>query len=83
VILTDAQKQQADALGLTYIELTVALKTHIPLETYARHKRELQAERAAWDAKMAEFAGAVSDGLEGAYKGGRGVALPPLEEESG
>ena len=63
--------------------MTVALRTRIAPETYAKHKAELQAERDAWDAKMEEFTGAATDGLEHAYRGGRGVALPPLDEESG
>jgi hypothetical protein len=32
--------------------MTVALRTRIAPETYAKHKAELQAERDAWDAKM-------------------------------
>ncbi len=52
MILTDEQKEQAKALGLTFTELTVALRTHVAPETYARHKAELQAERDAWDAKL-------------------------------
>lgn len=52
MILTDEQREQAKALGLTYTEMTVALKTRIPPETYAERKRELLAERDAWEAKM-------------------------------
>jgi len=59
--------------------MTVALRTRIAPETYAKHKAELQAERDPWDAKMEEFAGAVGDGLEHAYRGGRGAGLPPDE----
>ncbi|HEX7613009.1 MAG TPA: hypothetical protein VF371_09555, partial [Candidatus Limnocylindrales bacterium] len=43
---------EADRLRLTYTEMTVALRTRIAPETYAKHKAELQAERDAWDAKM-------------------------------
>lgn len=53
MILSNEQKAAADKLGLTYTEMTVALKTRIPPETYAERKRELLAEREAWEAKMA------------------------------
>ena len=46
--------------GLTYAEMAVALKTRIPPETCAERKRELLAERDAWEAKVA-LAGALSE----------------------
>jgi hypothetical protein len=54
MMLTDEQRQEADRLLLTYTEYTVALRTHIPPETYAKHKKALQADRAAFDAKVAD-----------------------------
>ncbi len=57
MMLTDEQKAQADKLGLTYTEMSVALKTRIPPETYAERKRELLAERDEWEAKMAQVDG--------------------------
>ena len=53
--LTDEQKRQAAELALTHTEMAVALKTRIPAETYARHKRELLAERDEWEAKVARL----------------------------
>jgi hypothetical protein len=81
MILTDANKAQAKALGLTFTEMHVALTTHVAPETYAKHKAEMQAERDAWDAKMDEFAGVAAERLEHA-RGlpHRGVGLPPIDE---
>jgi hypothetical protein len=72
--LTEEQKQEADRLLLTYTEYTVALKTHIQPETYAKHKREMQADRDAWDAKMETMGAALTDHLRYAV---RRVELPP------
>ncbi|HEY5387452.1 MAG TPA: hypothetical protein VIL79_06065 [Thermoleophilia bacterium] len=83
MILTDEDKVQAKELGLTQEEVRIAKATRIPLERYAFHKRELQAGRAADDAMMQRFSDAAGEGLETAYRGGRGVVLPPLDEESG
>jgi hypothetical protein len=80
VPLTDEDKALAKTLGLTLEEVRIAKATRIPLERYAFHKRELQAGRDADDAMMERFSGAVGEGLEHAYRGGRGVALPPAEE---
>lgn len=52
MILTDDQKQQAKDLGLTVTEARFAIATRIPLDRYAFHKRELQAGRDAWEAKL-------------------------------
>jgi hypothetical protein len=57
MMLTDEQKSQADKLGLTYMEMAVAIKTRIPPETYAERKRELLAERDEWEAKMEQVDG--------------------------
>ncbi len=53
MILTEEQKAVADRLLLTYTEMSIAVRTHIAPETYAGHKRELLAERDAWETKMA------------------------------
>lgn len=58
-MLTEKQKQEADRLRLTYTEMTVALKTGIAPERYAARKAEMQAERDAWDAKVAEVGAAM------------------------
>ena len=63
MILSDEDKATAETLGLTYTEMTVALRTHVEPERYALRKREYEAERDAWDAKMEEFAGAVTSRL--------------------
>jgi hypothetical protein len=78
-MLTDEEKVEAVALGLTYTEMNVALRTRIAPETYAARKRELQAERDAWDAKMQQLAEAVTDRLQYAVRG-RGQPLPPAED---
>lgn len=52
MILTDEQKAEADRLLLTYTEMSVALKTRIPPETYAQSKQEILAQRDEWEAKM-------------------------------
>lgn len=80
--LTDDDKAQAKALGLTHDEVRIAKATRIPLERYAFHKRELQAGRDADDAMMQRFSDAAGEGLETAYRGGRGAELPPLEEDA-
>jgi hypothetical protein len=54
MMLTDADKRQADELGLTYTEMSVALETRVPPETYAERKRGLLTERDAWEAKMTQ-----------------------------
>jgi hypothetical protein len=48
----DTLKQSRIILLLTYTEMTVALRTRIAPETYALRKRELQAQRDEWEAKM-------------------------------
>jgi hypothetical protein len=83
VPLTDEDKAAGKELGLTLDEMRMAKATHIAPERYAFHKRELQAGRDADDAMMQRFSDAAGEGLEHAYRGGRGVALPPLDEESG
>lgn len=65
MILTDEQKREAEALGLTYTEMTVTLRTRIAPETYARHKIEMKAARDAWDAKMQGLADYAADRLPG------------------
>jgi|GEM_PF-6306863 len=80
-MLTDEDKALAKELGLTHEEVRIAKAVRIPLDRYAFHKRELQAGRDADDAMMQRFSDAAGAGLEHAYRGGRGVALPPLEEE--
>lgn len=80
--LSEEQTQQAKDLGLTVAEARFAIATCIPLDRYAFHKRELQAGRDAEDAMMQRFSDAAGAGLEHAYRGGRGVALPPLEEDA-
>jgi hypothetical protein len=62
MMLTDEQKRQADELGLTYTEMSVALKTRIQPETYAQRKLELLSERDAWDAKVAAIDGGLHKG---------------------
>jgi hypothetical protein len=79
MILTDEEKEQAKTLGLTYTELTVALRTHIAPETYARHKADLLRERAAWDAKMEELASAVTERLPPERRPGAVVSPPESE----
>lgn len=79
MILTDDQKEQAKALGLIFTELSVALRTRIAPETYAKHKQEMQAERDAWDAKMEDFAAAVTESLRHAVRRPGGVGLSPEE----
>ena len=78
--LTDEDKAQAKELGLTHEEMRFAKATHIAPSRYAFHKRELQAGRDADDAMMQRFSDGAAEGLEHAYRGGRGVALPPAEE---
>jgi len=56
-MLTEDQKAQAEALGLTFTEMHVALSTRIAPETYAERKRELLAERDAWEARMTQADG--------------------------
>jgi len=62
VILSDEDKAQADALLLTYTEMSIALKTHIAPEVYAKRKAEQQAGRAEWIAKAEAAAGAPQKG---------------------
>ena len=70
MILTNVQQKQAEELGLTSQEMMVALKTGILPEKYAAHKKELSADRDAWDGRMA-----AADYLFGeAEKNARGVA---------
>jgi len=57
--LTDEQKAEADQLLLTYTEMSVALKTRIPPETYAQRKQELLAERDAWEARLSGMSNAM------------------------
>ena len=59
MLLTDEQKSQAKTLGLTYTEMTVALRTRIPPETYAHRKQELLVERDAWEAKLSGMSDAM------------------------
>jgi hypothetical protein len=59
VILTDDQKTQADRLLLTYTEMSVALRTRIAPDVYAKHKQELLAERDAWEAKLSGMSDAM------------------------
>jgi len=40
--------------SLTYTEMSVALETRVPPETYAERKRGLLTERDAWEAKMTQ-----------------------------
>ncbi len=53
--LSDADKATAERLKLTYTEMSVVVATRIDPETYARHKQEIAADRAAWEAKLAEL----------------------------
>ena len=39
--------------------MSVALRTRMSPETYARHKQELLAERDAWDAKLSGMSDAM------------------------
>ena len=78
--LTDEDKAAGKALGLTLEEVRIAKAVRIPLERYAYHKAELQAGRDADDAAMQRFSDAAGEGLEHAYRGGRGAQLPPAEE---
>ena len=70
MILTDVQQKQAEELGLSAQEMMVALKTRIPPEKYAAHKKELSAERDAWAGRMA----AADYFFDEAEKNARGVA---------
>jgi len=81
VILTDDDKAQAKELGLTQEELRFAKAAHVAPERYAFHKAAIQAGRDAENALMSDFAEAVGEGLETAYRGGRGAGLPPLEKD--
>src|SRR5450756_2124991 len=73
VPLTDEDKTQAKELGLTHEEARIAMAVRIPLARYAFHKHELQAGRDAETAMMEDFSDAAGEGLEHAYRGGRGV----------
>lgn len=77
--LTDEQMRQADLLLLTYTEMSVALRTNIAPETYARHKQEMQAERDAWDAQLE---GAGDAMLKRARSWPRGRGRRPWPEEA-
>lgn len=79
MILTDEDKAQAKALGLTLEEVRIAKATRIPLERYAFHKGELQAGRDAEDALMSRFTDAVTEGLTHAYRPPGWAGLPPEE----
>lgn len=59
---------EADRLRLTYTEMTVALRTHVEPERYALRKREYEAERDAWDAKMEAMGAALTDRLPRAVR---------------
>ena len=59
MLLSEEQKAQAKTLGLTFTEITVALRTRIPPETYAANKREIMAERDAWEEKTAAMSDAM------------------------
>ena len=78
-MLTDDEKAQADTLKLTYTEMTVALRTRIAPETYAKHKAEMQAERDAWDARVAGVGEAML-GRAANWPKGRGAR--PFPEET-
>lgn len=78
---TDEQRQQARDLGLTFTEMDVALKTHIAPETYAAHKREMQAERDAWDAKVEAVGATMTDHPRCAVR--RPVEEQPPSEDGG
>ncbi|MBN1460966.1 MAG: hypothetical protein JXA57_15650 [Armatimonadetes bacterium] len=54
-MLTESQRREADDLGLTYTEMTVALSTHVAPEVYARHKAEIRAKREAWERQLADL----------------------------
>ena len=79
-MLTDDQKEQAKTLGLSQQEARFSLATHIPLTRYAEIKAQIAAGHEAENALMSDFADAVGEGLETAYRGGRGAELPPLDE---
>ena len=55
MLLSPEQVAEADKLGLSYLEMSTALRMHIDPAVYLRHKNEIAAERAKWDAKMAEL----------------------------
>lgn len=78
-MLTEEQKVTATELGLTFTEMSVAFRTGIAPETYAKHKRDMQADRDAWDAKMEEFAAAVTDRLTSSVQWPREKAQSPEE----
>lgn len=79
MILTDEQKAEAERLLLTYTEMSVALKTRIPPETYARHKQELLADRDAWDAKLSGMSDAMLERAAYFAPYGRGESPWPKE----
>jgi hypothetical protein len=81
VILTDEQKELAKELGLTFTEMHVALSTRIAPERYAQHKRELQAQRDEWEAKMTGMSDDLLERVKYAPPG-RGQR-PPVEVEEG
>jgi len=86
--LTDEQKQQASALGLSQQEARFSLATRIPLTRYAEIKAQIAAGHEAEEALMSDFADGVAEALSTTYRGGRGgphgrgAELPPPEEDA-
>lgn len=64
MMLTKKQKQQADELELTDVEMSTALRMGIAPETYARHKQEIAEEREAEEARQAAFGAKITESLE-------------------
>jgi hypothetical protein len=77
ILLTEEDKTTAKTLGLTLEEMRIAKAVRIPPERYAYHKAAIQAGRDADQAKMEEFAAAVTDQLQYAVQRPGGVGLPP------
>jgi len=79
MLLSDEQKAQADVLRLTYTEMSVALKTHIDPEVYARHKADMQAERDEWERKLTDMDAAMHERAKFFAPHGRGQRPPGME----
>ena len=77
--LTDADKAEAKALGLSPDEARIARATRIPFERYAFHKAAIQRGRDADAAMLDQFGAALTDHLKHAVHG-RGQPLPPVED---
>ena len=63
MILTDADKAEAKALGLTQEEMRFALAAHVVPERYAFRKAAIQHDREAYVSQVEELGAALTDHL--------------------